>query len=177
VLSGTFEVTVAPPLLGLIDGLRIAASSASTLPATNQALSWNGTGGTMGLNAAAYLLMGDAMLAAIPLGVVGVGGTAVGHVSSLIAIEVQGNPYQLGVVTVMGALTGVDHTVTGSGFDARTPNGAGTLVMVSPIVVSLGALGSLAGLATLTLELPEPGGLALLGLGALTLFGLGRRRR
>ncbi|HEY8494183.1 MAG TPA: hypothetical protein VIN04_09845, partial [Myxococcota bacterium] len=153
------------------------SSSSHTQPASNVALSWNGTSGTMGMNASAYLLMGGLPLAAIPLGVVGVGGTSVGHISTLVAIEVYGNPYQLGVVTLMGALNGENHTVMATGYDARTPNGAGTLVMVSPIVVSMGVLGSLAGIATLTLELPEPGGLALLGLGTLALGLVAARRR
>lgn len=181
ILSGTHEFTF-PPLLAFVSGIRISASGWTPAPASNLALSWNGTTGTMGMNASAYLMTGSFTGAEIPLGVFGVGGTAMGVISTLLAITVQGNPYQLGVVTLMGGLNGQTHTVTATGYDARTPNGAGTLVLVSPLVISVEAwngtpLGSLAGIATLTLELPEPGGLALLGLGVLALIGFAARRR
>ena len=88
---------------------------------------------------------------------------------------VKANPYQLGMVTVMGALNGSPSTVMGTGFDNRTAGGAGVLQLVSPTIVGLGALGSLASLATLTLHIvPEPATALLVACG---LAGLGALRR
>ena len=92
---------------------------------------------------------------------------------------IKANPYQLGMVTVMGALNTSPSTVMGTGFDNRTANGAGTLQLVSPTVVALGALGSLAALATLTIgfAIPEPGTFVLLGSGLVAIGALRRRFR
>jgi hypothetical protein len=177
-ISGTFSTAVSPPLLTLLDGIGVGAPAGwPGGPATNNPLAWNGASGTMGLNASAYLLMGGASVAEIPLGVVGVGGTQMFHVLTLVAGTINANPYQLGMLTLMGALNGAPHTLVGTGVDNRTAGGAGTLVLVSPTNVSLGVLGNLAAIATLTLTyVPEPGTLLLLGAGVAGLAAIGRKR-
>jgi PEP-CTERM motif-containing protein len=183
-----------PPLL-VINGFGIGGPGqlGGTLPlapGTNQALAWNGVTGTMGLSLSAYLITGFGLppttatptptniAAAIPLAIVGVGGnqkfTALG---GLIMGTIMANPYQLGMVTVMGALNGEVSTLMGTGFDNRAQStyNLGTLQIVSPVVISLGALGSLPALATLTLVYdPEPTTILLVGIG---LVGLGAMRR
>jgi PEP-CTERM motif len=181
-ISGIFGTAVSPPLLTLLDGIGVAApglvgSFAGALPASNNALSFNGTTGTMSLNASAYLLMTNNVTAEVPLGVVGVGGTQMFHVLTLVAGVIDANPYQLGMLTLMGALNTTPHTIMGTGVDGRTAGGQGTLVLVSPTLVNLGVLGSLASIATLTLtEVPEPTTLPLLGAGVVALAAIGRRQ-
>jgi hypothetical protein len=143
----------------------------------NAALSWNGSTGTMGLAASAYLLNKNGKaVAALPLSQIGVGG-------GLVTFSVLNNPgtifanaYQLGMVTVAGGIPSSGAvTVVGTGFDARTVGGAGTLQLVSPTSFDLGALGSIPLVATLTLQfVPEPATALLLGLG-LAVLAVGRR--
>jgi len=69
-----------------------------------------------------------------------------------------------------------------TGSDARTPNGLGQIVLVSPSVVHMATLGyevqNFAIGATLTLQfVPEPGTFLLVGSGAVALGALGQRRR
>jgi hypothetical protein len=181
-ISGTFQTSVAPPFLTLLDGVAVAAPGAlSTFaPAANNLLSFDGATGTMSLNASAYLLMGAAASAEIPLGVVGVGGTQMFLLGgALVAGTIFANPYQLGMLTLMGTLNGAPHTLMATGFDGRTAGGEGTLVLVSPTTIDLGPVGSLASIATLTLNIgpaiPEPGTLILLGAGIAVLAAARRR--
>jgi len=177
-ISGAPIVTVSPPLLGQIDRIAVAWSCCDLLvSATNGPLSFDGTTGTMSLDGSAYLLMGPSIAGVIPLGVVGVGGTQMFHVLTLVQGVIQGNPYQLGMLTLMGALNTAPHTLMATGVDDRTAGGGGTLVLVSPTTVDLGPLGTLAAIATLTLGVPEPGTLALVTGGVVALAAIGRRQR
>jgi hypothetical protein len=177
-ISGTFSTAISPPLLGLLDGIGVGAPGGwPGGPASNNQLNFDGTTGTMGLNASAYLLMAGASVLEIPLGVIGVGGTQMFHALTIVSGTIQANPYQLGMITLMGALNTAAHTLTGTGVDNRTAGGAGTLVLVSPTNVSLGALGALASIATLTITyVPEPGTLLLLGAGVAGLTAFARRK-
>jgi hypothetical protein len=189
-ISGVFQTAISPPLIGLIDGIGVAAPGVTgdfatgASPASNEQLNFDGTTGTMALNASAYLLMSGAVLAEIPLNVVGVGGTQMFDVLGIVSGTIFANPYQLGMLTVMGSLNGANHTISGTGVDSRNPDGSGTLTLISPTNVSLGALGSLASIATLTIEYagegppptPEPGTLLLLGTGVLGLVMVGRKK-
>jgi hypothetical protein len=184
-ISGIFQTAIVPPLLTLLDGIGVGAPACAAgcifataaAPATNNVLGFNGVTGTMSLNASAYLLMGGANALEIPLGVIGVGGTQMFHALTLVAGVINANPYQLGALSLMGALNTVAHTVMGTGVDNRTAGGAGTLVLVSPTNVNLGVLGTLASIATLTITyVPEPGTLLLLGAGVAGLAAIGRKR-
>jgi hypothetical protein len=181
-LSGIFSATLSPPLLTLLDGIGVAAPGAcctfpaAASPASNGPLSFDGTTGTMALNASAYLLMSGNISLEIPLGVVGVGGTQMFHALTLVGGTIFANPYQLGMLTLMGALNTAPHTLTSTGFDARSAGGAGQLVLVSPTTVNLGPLGTLAAISTLTLGVPEPGTLALVLLGVAGLAARGWRQ-
>jgi hypothetical protein len=191
--AGVFSIQttapIDPPFL-VLDGFAVGAPGVPThatvpVPAgTNKALSFNGVTGTMGLDAAAYLLTGVAasppgfVAAAIPLGIIGVGGTVMFNaLGMLIMGTVFANPYQLGMVTVMGALQGVPSTLMGTGTDFRTANGVGFLQLVSPAVVNLGALGSVPVLATIWVSNPEPATALLVGVGLFALGAIRRRNR
>jgi hypothetical protein len=194
--GGVFAIVttaaINPPLL-VIDGFGVGApgqggtNQLPLSPGTNLALNFGGVTGTMGLSVSAYLITGymngtgptPNNAAAIPLNIVGVGGTkkfvALG---TLVMGTIKANPYQLGMVTVMGALNGSPSTVAGTGFDNRTAGGLGVLQLVSPTIVALGALGSLASLATLTINfVPEPGTLLLLGMGLAGIAAISRKSR
>ena len=152
-------------------------------PGTNKALAWNGVTGTMGLAVSAYLITGYSNgagtnpnnQAAIPLSIIGVGGTKKFiALAGLIMGTIKANPYQLGMVTVMGALNGGPSTVMATGFDNRNGAGLAGLQIVSPTIVNLGALGSLPVITVLTF-VPEPTTLALVGFGLAALAGMRRR--
>jgi hypothetical protein len=148
-------------------------------PATSSALEFDGVRGTMSLNASAYLLMGTSVGDQIPLGVVGSFDVQDFPIfGTLVHGLIVGNPYQLGMVTVMGTFLAEQHTLVGTGVDNRTVNGQGTLVLVSPTTVSLGSFGSLPGISTLTVNyvIPEPGTLLLLATGVFGLAAIGRRQ-
>jgi hypothetical protein len=193
--ANTFSVfasaPISPPLLSLLFGFVVGAPGQTGMvapfaPGSSNALAFNGSTGTMGLNASAYLLnKAGKAVAGIPLGIIGVGGTTTFSVLGLVTGTIFANPYQLGMVTISGQLPPDPAVVLmGTGVDARTANGGGTLTLVSPTNVSLGPLGNLPALATLVINyelnptpvIPEPGTVLLLGAGIAGLAAIGRKR-
>jgi hypothetical protein len=202
--GGVFSIAttapINPPLL-VINGFGVGApgqggyrtlNTTPLSPGSNKGLTFGGVTGTMGLSASAYLITGlgnpptlstptpTNLAAAIPLAIVGVGCNPFCppplFPGGLIMGTIMANPYQLGMVTVMGALNGVPSAVMGTGFDNRTAGGLGTLQLVSPTVVALGALGSLARVAELSITIvPEPATALLVGLGLAALGAMRAR--
>jgi hypothetical protein len=143
---------------------------------------YDGEGGAVGgLDGGAYLLAANnSALVSIPLSVVGVGGTQtfllLGSPASL-----DGNPWTTGAVFAEGT-TPAPHVQQDEGFDQRDPvTGEGALKLVTTSIATLGALGTTASLAALTITFaPEP---AALGQGIAVVMALAalqlraRRRR
>jgi hypothetical protein len=184
--AGVFSIALTtpinPPLL-VIEAFGVGAPgvglSTSTLPlpaGTNQALSFGGVTGTMGLDSSAYLITASGVVVpGIPLAIVGVGGTKkVSYLGGLVMFTVAANPYQLGMVTVMGGLQGAVSTLMATGFDNRVGPGLTGLQLVSPTMVSAGALGSIPVISIITF-VPEPTTFALVVVGLAALAGLRRR--
>ena len=111
----------------------------------------------------------------IPLDTVGVGGSDpfTGPVASgSISGTITGSEWTTGTVSRSGFLGSLEAT----GLDARSPDGSGTIVLVTGFEVAFDNVGVITepipGIATLTLDFapePEPGTAALVALGAVAL--------
>jgi hypothetical protein len=189
--AGVFSIGVTSPLPFPLGGIFFAAAIAGPgqlgnvapfAAGQNLAFSWNGTGGTMGLSASAYLLNAkNKAIAAIPLNAIGVGGKVpFVAIPGLASGTIFANPYQLGMVTVMGAVIGggTPTTAVGTGFDNRDAQGNGVLQVVTPTFIDLGGLGPMASVAVLSISytVPEPTTVVLLGAGLATIGMVARRR-
>ena len=179
---------LSPPVLSLLYGFAVAGPAQVNMKAplkagSNQALAFNGAIGAMGLNASAYVLNKAAKaVGAIPLALLGAAtgvSTLSGLIGGVISSTFSHNRYKLGVITVSGGLAPGPPTVfMATGFDARTLGGAGTLQLVTPAVYSVGALGSIPILSTLSITYtPEPGTAILLAAGVAALSAMARRHR
>jgi PEP-CTERM motif len=177
-LSG--QVAAGPLLSGHVTAFALGAPGGKPIvPGANGALAFDGSFGTMPLQASMYNLLGTKIPGALNLSIVGVGGTNPSAYYVLILTgSLQANPYAPGVASVGGPRFGAPgaYLLMGTGFDARTAGGAGTLQLVTPSVVSVGPFGTIGLLSTLTITfVPEPGTLALVGVGLALLTARARR--
>jgi hypothetical protein len=119
----------------------------------------------------------------VPLGAIGNTGDSTSVFAGTLVVTVEGTGWTTGAVTVEGVTTGSPaiNTVLFAGYDNRTPAHDGVVQLVSPFKVITSVVGNLPGLATQTLTfagaVPEPGMLALLGIGVAAVALLGSRRR
>ncbi|MCZ6782512.1 MAG: PEP-CTERM sorting domain-containing protein, partial [Proteobacteria bacterium] len=80
-------------------------------------------------------------------------------------------------LTAAGTTTGFANTATLAGYDNRTPDHQGTLLLVTPFRVLTNAAGNLPGFGTQLLNfVPEPGTLLLIGSGIAGLAIVGRSK-
>jgi len=184
--SGPLSVTIAP-------GTGFAGTVTTSIP-TSAAPPISGIYFTAGANAtgafsgAVPSLVGGAMAIDVHVCVeayglclldldlpIGVTATVTPPVVSGIGITMQGSDWTAGTATIPLTVGG---TATAMGSNGLNAKGAGTLVLVSSIDVLTSIAGQLPSFATLTLEfVPEPAGLALVGLaGAALALGVRRGR-
>lgn len=119
---------------------------------------------------------GGAPLLSVPL-VIGTPNT-LSKAGGGVALTVVAGSWTAGTAAVTGVQTGYGYgTVTAMGANALTPDGAGTLLLVSPVKIADGVAGYTAAFGILSLTyVPEPGTFLLLGLGVAGLAALGRGR-
>jgi hypothetical protein len=178
----TTGVTTAPPITQVVFSLTGHAAGNFTAGGGPG----GGLGGPMTLAGTGKLLAysGNVTLVVVPLSPAGQPGGFVSVTSGGgTIVQVSGTGWTTGSWTLMAPATSVGggtwtpRTVTATGADLRTPSGAGTLVLISPIFIRTNLAGDLPNFAVLTLNyVPEPATLLLVGAGMAGLALRGRRR-
>jgi hypothetical protein len=175
-------ITSAPPITQVV--ISLTGHAAGNFTATGGP--GGGVGGPMTLGGAAKIMAygGMVTLVNVPLSAAGQPGgfiSVTGGGGTI--IQAYGTGWTTGVQTLMAPSTTVaggtttPQTVTATGADLRTPAGAGTLVLISPLFIRTNLAGDIPTFAVLTLTfVPEPGTLLLLGSGIAGLALLGRKR-
>jgi hypothetical protein len=176
-ITTSIPTSAAPPLTNVV--VKITKNAGGTF-----------TGATPGQVGGAAAIYGEAQvnglsttLLSVPLAV-GAPGT-ISQVSGGVAVTVVSGSWTSGAVTVTGVTTTTtgfgtlpNGTAMATGVNALTPGGSGTLVLVAPLKLISSLVGNRAGFGTLTLTyVPEPGTIALVGLGVAALGALAHRRR
>ena len=175
--TGPVLITLAPTAAAPLTALNIRLTAPGPCSFTGANL-----GGSCALGGTANALVGGAAFLVVPLSGLGMNGrVAFGPYGSYVdakdwttgvtGVTVNGVTLTTGNATVPGAL------ILTAGYDNRTAGGLGTVKLVAPAGLMSTLGGNLPLFVTLTLTIPEPGTLLLLGSGVVGLAVLGHRRR
>lgn len=147
--------------------------------------SGGGFGGVGALRGSLLIdVLGGLVPLIVPLTVVGAGDETRGVGAAALMVTVTGHVWTTGPVSVTGLTlatsgSGTTTRFDASGFDNRTANHEGELLLVTPFRIDTGAAaGAVGGLVSYSLTfVPEPGPLVALGSAIAALLTLGLRRR
>jgi hypothetical protein len=181
--AGAFAVSgFSTPVVGLSPISGVSVSAANAAGAFDR--SAGALGGAMAVDGLARICLfldcasGPPITLALPLGVVGVGGSTA--VTGLVDVTLAGGPWSTGVVTA-GGLARTGFARGPNGLAGSTAQPGGVVQLVTPVLIraSLGPQGlELPGFGVLSLRfVPEPGALALLGAGLVGLLARRTDRR
>ena len=181
--AGVFATSASFPGSALLRGISIGAQNGAGVFSS---LTANGGGGVMPFLGVARLCLlapcsSETLFRDLALTPIGSGGVA--HVTGALAITLEGARWTKGVFTITapGLVSQIGGFARGpAGLTGSTAQPGGELILATPIYIrtSLPGLGEIPGFAMLSLSfVPEPGTIALLGVGIAGLGCVGSRRR